>query len=58
MPEDLNNILNTARTRNPENGITGILFYDQGKFIQIIEGEKQNLHDLIEQIPATPILRY
>jgi len=54
MPEDLNNILTCARTRNPENGITGILFYDQGKFIQIIEGEKQNLHDLIERLKTDP----
>ena len=48
MPEDFTNILNTARKDNPARDITGMLFYDQGKFIQIIEGEKQELDKLMD----------
>lgn len=50
MPQDFNNILNTARKENPVHGITGVLFYDQGKFIQIIEGEKESLETLMHKL--------
>jgi len=50
MPEDFTNILNTSRKNNPVVNITGILFYDQGKFIQIIEGEKSQLDALMGRL--------
>lgn len=50
MPKDFSDILTTARSRNPAHQITGVLFYDQGKFIQILEGEKQSIHKLLSKI--------
>jgi len=43
MPSDFANILKTARMENPKHGITGVLLYDNGKFLQILEGEKDKL---------------
>jgi hypothetical protein len=48
MPKDFTSILTSSRKNNPVRDITGILFYDQGKFIQIIEGEKQELDKLMD----------
>lgn len=50
MPGDFTNILTTARTENPKLGITGVLLYDNGKFLQILEGEKFHLDALLENI--------
>ena len=33
-------LLESARAFNQKNGITGILFYDNQQFIQVIEGER------------------
>jgi len=37
-PEAIESILAQARQHNPENGITGILCYGGGIFLQAIEG--------------------
>ena len=50
MPTDFSSILKTARTENPKLGITGVLLYDNGKFLQILEGEKFHLDALLENI--------
>lgn len=55
MPRDFRKILMAARTNNPKHDITGILFFDQNKFIQILEGEKEALHNLLEVIRQDPI---
>jgi hypothetical protein len=54
MPEDFTNTLNTARKCNPAKDITGMLFYDQGKFIQIIEGEQAVLNKLMTKLKSDP----
>jgi len=36
-------LLESARTYNQQNGITGILLYDNQQFGQIIEGERANV---------------
>lgn len=35
---------------NPKYGITGILLYDNGKFLQILEGEQDKLDALLANI--------
>lgn len=50
MPTDFANILSTARSENPKLGITGLLLFDNGKFLQILEGEKFHLDALMENI--------
>lgn len=37
--QELAEILRAARRHNPVNGITGVLLYRDGNFIQVLEGE-------------------
>jgi hypothetical protein len=37
--QELAEILRVARRHNPVNGITGVLLYRDGNFIQVLEGE-------------------
>jgi Sensors of blue-light using FAD len=48
--EELNNILLHARAYNLANEITGILLHIDGDFLQILEGEKENVKHLFEKI--------
>ena len=48
--EDLHNILETARTFNAENQITGCLIYSNKLFMQIIEGDKEIIDELYGRI--------
>jgi len=48
--DDLEDILEQARTRNAENGITGALVYADGVFLQVIEGERKNVQQLMADI--------
>ena len=40
-------ILEQARRRNIETGITGILFYLDGNFLQLLEGEEPALSETV-----------
>ncbi len=51
---DIQAILQVARQRNPEHGITGKLFYRNGYFLQLLEGEKAKVHALVEAIKRDP----
>ena len=44
--EQLAHLLNVSRKKNKKYNVTGILLYCQGTFMQVIEGEKNNV-DLI-----------
>ena len=48
--DDLKDILNTARTFNTKNNITGCLLYYKNEFIQILEGEKNIVQELYNNI--------
>lgn len=50
LEKELNNIRNTGQSNNLENGITGALFYKGGTFLQILEGQKQPLQELMNSI--------
>lgn len=44
------NIRVTAKANNLQYNITGVLFYDNGTFIQVLEGEEASLRILMEKI--------
>lgn len=48
--EDLEEILERARSSNFRKGITGALLYVDGVFLQILEGERACLQELMERI--------
>lgn len=50
LEDDLTQILASAISHNQTHDITGVLFFDNGKFIQILEGTKQELNALLERI--------
>jgi hypothetical protein len=41
--DDLREVLKTARAFNSEHGITGVLFYSFGYFLQVLEGPEETL---------------
>jgi hypothetical protein len=45
-------ILEQARRRNIETGITGILFYLDGNFLQLLEGEEPALSENLRPYQA------
>ncbi len=48
--DDLQELLEHSRRSNAANGITGALVYEEGIFMQILEGDKDLLNDLMEKI--------
>ncbi len=48
--ETLKSMLSKYRKNNKQNLITGILLYIDGNFLQVLEGEKQNVQLLFEKI--------
>lgn len=48
--DDLNELLLQAREKNERLNITGLLIYYKGKFMQILEGEKDAIFELYETI--------
>ena len=50
LHKDIIDIVKTAKQMNPKFAITGVLFYDQGLFLQVIEGHKAHLNQLIQNI--------
>lgn len=47
--DEIGHLLKRARERNKEYGITGVLLYDGGNFMQYLEGPENNL-DVIYKI--------
>jgi Sensors of blue-light using FAD len=48
--DDLQELLDHARQSNAAKGITGALIYTEGIFLQILEGDKVLLQDLMARI--------
>lgn len=48
--EALNSLLEQSKKNNDRLGITGVLLYKEGNFIQLIEGEERTVRDLFEVI--------
>ena len=53
-PEAIEAILAKSRTHNPACGITGILCYGAGTFLQAIEGGRDAISDLYGHIQRDP----
>ena len=51
---ELNEILKRSRENNARDGITGLLLYSGGNFMQAIEGEAPAIEALKERISADP----
>lgn len=52
--EELMGLLNQARLNNERVGITGMLLYKDGDFLQLIEGEEASVRRLYKTIEADP----
>ncbi len=46
----LEDIVGVAKSENPKHSITGVLFYIDGNFLQVIEGKERNLRSLMTNI--------
>jgi hypothetical protein len=53
-PDAIETILSQARQHNPVSGITGILCYGGGIFLQAIEGGRMQVSDLFGHIQRDP----
>lgn len=51
---ELNALLNTARHNNKEVGVTGMLLYSDGNFIQYLEGEEADVRTVYARIDRDP----
>jgi len=52
--DQLQELLLEARNHNTQFGITGLLLYGNGCFVQVLEGERDAIHSLYEQIKCDP----
>ncbi len=52
--EDIERILSASRTNNERRGITGMLLYREGNFLQILEGEREAIEALYAIIERDP----
>lgn len=51
---DLDSILRTARDANPPAGITGLLIYHDGNFLQVLEGPRDAVEACYARIEQDP----
>jgi len=51
---DVTDLLSKARSSNKQGSITGMLLYDGQSFMQVIEGERQEVLDLYARIKRDP----
>ena len=52
--EDIEAILRSARTNNPLEGITGVLIFNGGAFLQILEGGESAVDEMTERLKGDP----
>ncbi len=52
--ESLAELLAECRDNNGRNGITGMLLYKAGTFMQILEGPRDAVNDLMERVQRDP----
>ncbi|WP_084398208.1 BLUF domain-containing protein [Henriciella aquimarina] len=48
--EDIENILNVSQSNNDERYITGFLAHNGKSFMQALEGERQEVHEIYDRI--------
>lgn len=47
---ELKEILTVSRRNNEKAGVTGMLLYCEGTFIQLLEGDEENVHEIYSSI--------
>lgn len=52
--EDLTELLKQAKSRNALNNITGMLLYDNATYLQVLEGNADDVHEIFEAICKDP----
>ena len=52
--EQIEDLLRTSRAKNAAKGVTGLLLYQDGSFIQALEGEAAAVEELFREIAADP----
>ena len=52
--EELHELLEKARRNNHTLGITGLMIYAGGKFFQVLEGDPEQVQNLMEKIEQDP----
>ncbi|HEY3350195.1 MAG TPA: BLUF domain-containing protein [Thermoanaerobaculia bacterium] len=53
-PAELEGMLAESRIRNKAHGISGVLIFVDGAFLQVLEGEKNDVLDLMGRIDRDP----
>lgn len=53
-PEELGELLDVSRRNNQRDGITGMLLYVEGNFMQAIEGARDRMGDLYQRLERDP----
>jgi hypothetical protein len=53
-PAELEGMLAESRIRNAKHGISGVLVFVDGAFLQVLEGEKADVLDLMGRIERDP----
>jgi hypothetical protein len=53
-PEELRVLLTAARLKNDQHGITGMLLYKDGNFMQVLEGERNAVQATRARIEVDP----
>lgn len=48
----VDDILAVARKRNAAADVTGALLFTEGRFVQVLEGERDKVHEIFERICA------
>lgn len=54
LDDTLAGIRRISKERNDENQITGILFYENGTFLQAVEGPEQSIDNLMDRLQEDP----
>lgn len=52
--DELHELMRKARKRNKELDLTGLLLFDKPLFLQILEGPKDSIEQMIESLQADP----
>lgn len=52
--EELQELLAVARVKNEEQGVSGMLLFHEGSFIQALEGDKAQVEDIYNRIGKDP----
>lgn len=51
---ELAELLSQARRNNGRDAVTGMLLYHGGSFLQVLEGEKDRVHDIFQRVEKDP----